>query len=31
VWALAFVGAAVALAWFAAWWALSRVLRSVGP
>jgi len=31
VWALAFVGAAVALAWFAAWMALSRVLRAVGP
>jgi cell division transport system permease protein len=31
IWALAFVGAAVALAWFAAWMALSRVLRAVGP
>jgi cell division transport system permease protein len=31
VWAMAFVGAAVALAWFAAWMALSRVLRAVGP
>jgi cell division transport system permease protein len=31
LWALAFVGAAVALAWFAAWMALSRVLRGVGP
>jgi len=31
VWALAFVGAAIALAWFAAWMALSRVLRGVGP
>jgi hypothetical protein len=30
-WALAFVGAAVALAWFAAWMALSRLLRAVGP
>jgi hypothetical protein len=25
------VGVAVALAWFAAWMALSRVLRAVGP
>lgn len=31
VWALAFVGVAVALAWFAAWLALARVLRTVGP
>ena len=30
-WALAFVGTAVALAWVAAWMALSRVLRAVGP
>ena len=31
LWALAFVGAAIALAWMAAWMALSRVLRGVGP
>jgi cell division transport system permease protein len=31
VWALAFVGVAVALAWIAAWMALARVLRNVGP
>ena len=31
LWALAFVGIAIALAWFAAWMALSRVLRGVGP
>lgn len=31
VWALAFFLTAIALAWFAAWLALSRVLRSVGP
>ena len=31
VWAMAFVGSAVALAWFAAWMALSRVLRAIGP
>jgi len=30
-WAAAFLAAAVALAWFAAWLALSRVLRAVGP
>lgn len=30
-WILAFLGAAVALAWLAALYALSRVLRSVGP
>ncbi|MBI1797313.1 MAG: ABC transporter permease [Candidatus Eisenbacteria bacterium] len=31
VWALGFFVVAIALAWFAAWLALSRVLRSVGP
>ena len=31
VWALAFFLVAIALAWFASWLALSRVLRSVGP
>jgi cell division transport system permease protein len=30
-WALTFIGAAVALSWLAAWLALSRVLRAVGP
>ena len=30
-WAAAFVGAGIALAWLAAWLALSRVLRAVGP
>ena len=29
-WMAAFVGAAIALAWFASWLALSRVLRSIG-
>jgi hypothetical protein len=31
LWALAFVGAAMLLAWIAASFALSRVLRAVGP
>jgi cell division transport system permease protein len=31
LWAAAFIASAVALAWFAAWLALSRVLRAVGP
>jgi cell division transport system permease protein len=31
VWAAAFMASAVALAWFAAWLALSRVLRAIGP
>ena len=31
LWAAAFMASAVALAWFAAWLALSRVLRAVGP
>jgi cell division transport system permease protein len=31
LWSLAFVASAVALAWLAAWLALSRVLRAVGP
>jgi len=31
VWAATFLAAAVALAWIAAWLALSRVLRAVGP
>jgi cell division transport system permease protein len=30
-WALAFIGVSVALAWFAAWLALARVLRTIGP
>jgi cell division transport system permease protein len=31
LWCLAFLGAAVLLAWIAASWAVSRVLRAVGP
>jgi cell division transport system permease protein len=31
LWAAAFMASAVALAWFAAWLALSRVMRSIGP
>lgn len=31
IWVAAFFAAAVALAWFAAWLALSRVLRAIGP
>jgi cell division protein FtsX len=31
LWAAAFLASAVALAWFAAWLALSRVLRAIGP
>ena len=31
LWAAAFMASAVALAWFAAWLALSRVMRAVGP
>jgi cell division transport system permease protein len=31
LWAAGFFGAAIALAWFAALFALSRVLRAVGP